>query len=124
LPDAGEVVGEDVPAEEEARELVAEEAASAEDEAGESEVEAAEPDLEVAEEAGQSGGEQALSDVPEASGESVEELADEGQTFEAEVVEGVENAPPADAAEPTIHERVETPNENVPEEEEPGEKRS
>ena len=39
-----------------------------------------------------------LSDEPEASSESVEELADEGQAFEAEVVDGVENAPLADEA--------------------------
>jgi N utilization substance protein A len=140
LPNGGEEIGEDVPAEEEARELVAEEAASAEDQAGESpdeieaagrdeaaagesEIEPAEPDVEVAEEGGQAGSEEGLSDVPEASGESVEELADEGQAFEAEVVDGVENVPPADEAELTIHQRTETPNENVPEEEEPGEKR-
>ena len=140
LPNAGEEVGVDVPAEEEARELVAEEAASAEDEAGESpdevetagrdesaasesEIEPAEPDVDVAEQGGQSGSEEGLSDVPEASAESVEELVDEGQAFESEVVEGVENAPPADEAERTIHQRMETPNENVPEEEEPGEKR-
>ncbi len=140
LSNAGEEVGVDVPAEEEARELVAEEAASAEDEAGESpdeveaagrdesaasasEIEPAEPDVDVAEQGGQSGSEEGLSDVPEASAESVEELADEGQAFEAEVVEGVENAPPADEAELTIHQRIETPNENVSEEEEPGEKR-
>ena len=61
--------------------------------------------------------------MPEASSESVEELADEGQAFEAEVVDAVENAPLADEAERVIHERIETPNENVPDEEEPGEKR-
>jgi N utilization substance protein A len=141
LSDAGEEPGLDVPAEEEARELVAEEAASAEVEAGESpaEVEAAERDDEadepesegaaesdvvLAEEGGQSGDEEGLSDEPEASSESVEELADEGQAFEAEVVDGVENAPLADEAELIIHERPETPNENVPDEELPGEKRS
>ena len=62
-------------------------------------------------------------DEPEASSESVEELADEGQAFEAEVVDGVENAPLADEGERIIHERPETPNENVPDEEEPGEQR-
>jgi len=141
LPDAGEELGEDVPAEEEARELAAEEAASAEDEAGESpdEVEAAgrdeeaeeseiataaEPDVAAGEEGGQAGDEEGLPDVPEASAESVEELADEGQAFEAEVVDGVENAPAADEAERTIHDRPETDNENIPDEEEPGEKRS
>ena len=140
-PEAGEELGEDVPAEEEARELEAEEAAEADDAAGEesdevdaaerddeaeeSELEAgAESDVEPGEEGGQSGDEEGLSDVPEASSESVEELVDEGQTFEAEVVDGVENAPPADEAELVIHERPETANENVPDEEEPGEKRS
>jgi transcription termination/antitermination protein NusA len=141
LPEAGEEVGEDVSAEDEARELASEEAAETEEETGESpeeleaagrdeqadesEIEAAaEPDVEIAEEGGQAGDEEALPDVPEASSESVEELTDEGQAFEAEVVDGVENAPDADEAEVTIHQRLETPDENVPEEEEPGEKRS
>ncbi len=141
LEGAGEAVGQDVSAEEEARELAAEEAAEDEEQAGEepseleasapdeeaaeSEVEAsAETDVDVSDEAGQSGDEEALADVPQASAESVEELADEGQAFEAEVVDAVENAPLADEAERTIHERVETPNENVPDEEEPGEKKS
>ena len=146
LPDAGEELGEDVSVEEEARELAAEEAAeeaesadeaepgespeeidaaARDSKADESEVEAgAEPDVEIAEEGGQSGGEEGISDVPEASSESVEELADEGQACEAEVVDGVENAPLADEAELAIHERPATENENVPEEEEPGEKRS
>ena len=140
-PEGGEEIGEDVSAEEEARELAAEEAAEAAEEAGEtpeeidtaerddaaeeSEVEAAaEADVSPTEEGGQSGDEEALSDVPEAESESVEELADEGQAFEAEVVDGVENAPPADEAELTIHERMETPNENVPDEEKPGEQKS
>ena len=145
LPDAGEEIGQDVSAEEEARELAAEEAAEdagsakdedgessdeidaaeRDDEAEESEVEAAaETDVEVADEGGQSGDEEGLDDVPEASSESVEELVDEGQAFEAEVIDGVENAPLADEAELRIHERPATPNENVPDEEEPGEKRS
>jgi hypothetical protein len=53
--------------------------------------------------AGQSGDTQGLSDVAEAGGESVEELVEEGQSFEAEVISGVENAPDADAAE--VHTR-------------------
>ena len=61
-----------------------------------------------------------MSDEPEASSESVEELVEEGQYFEAEVVDGVENAPLADEGERIIHERPETPNENVPDEEETG----
>ena len=44
----------------------------------------------------QSGDLQGLSDVAEADGESVRELVEEGQFFEADVVSGVENAPPAD----------------------------
>ncbi len=149
LPDAGEAVGQDVPAEEEARELEATEGAESdagavdavEDAtAGESPDEvavaerddaeaesagelSAETDVEPGDEGGQSGDEEGLSDEPEASSESVEELADEGQAFEAEVIDGVENAPLADEGERIFHERIETPNENVPDEEEPGEKR-
>ena len=63
-----------------------------------------------------------LSKEPEASSESVEELVDEGQYFEAEVVDGVENAPPADEAEVTTHERPNVEGESVPDEELPGEK--
>ena len=47
--------------------------------------------------AGQSGDTQGLSDVEGASSESVEELLEEGQTFEAAVVAGIEDAPDADA---------------------------
>ena len=42
--------------------------------------------------AGQSGDAQGLSSVAEADGESVEELAETDQEYEAEVVEGVEDA--------------------------------
>ena len=49
--------------------------------------------------AGQSGDTQGLSDVAEAGGESVEELVEEGQNFEAEAIEGVEDAADADVAE-------------------------
>lgn len=41
---------------------------------------------------GQSGDTQGLSPVADESDESVEELADAGQDYEAEVVEGVEDA--------------------------------
>ena len=136
LPDAGEAVGEDVPVEEEARELAAEEAAEDDEtpedveaaerddaEAESAEEVSAESDVEPSDEGGQSGDEEGLSDDPLSSSESVEELADEGQAFEAEVVDGVENAPLADEGERIIRERPETPNENVPDEEEPGEKR-
>jgi hypothetical protein len=61
--------------------------------------------------AGQSGDDQGLPDVPEADSESVEELADEGQAFEAEVIEGVENAPDADVAE--VHTK-QVPEDDVP----------
>src|SRR6478672_581907 len=49
--------------------------------------------------AGQSGDTQGLSDVAEAGSESVEELEEEGQFFEAELISGVENAPDADESE-------------------------
>ena len=57
---------------------------------------------------------------PEASSESVEELVDEGQYYEAEVVDGVENAPSADVEEVTMHERPSVEGESVPDEELPG----
>jgi hypothetical protein len=47
--------------------------------------------------AGQSGDTQGLSDTEEASSESVLELVEEGQSFEAGIVAGIENAPDADA---------------------------
>jgi hypothetical protein len=49
--------------------------------------------------AGQSGDTQGLSNVAEADSESVKELLEEGQFFEAEVLMGVEQAPDADVAE-------------------------
>ncbi len=49
--------------------------------------------------AGQSGDTQGLSDLAEAGSESVEELVEEGQFFEAELISGVENAPDADEGE-------------------------
>ena len=48
---------------------------------------------------------------------------EEGQYYEAEVIEGVEDAPDADVAEVTTHERPAGENENVPDEEKPGEAR-
>jgi hypothetical protein len=53
--------------------------------------------------AGQSGDTQGLSDVAEAGSESVEELIEEGQAFEAEVISGVEDAPDPDVAEVHTH---------------------
>jgi hypothetical protein len=54
-----------------------------------------------------------LSDVAEAGTESVEELVEEGQSFEAEVTSGVEDAPDADVAE--VHTK-EVPADDVPSE--------
>ena len=61
--------------------------------------------------AGQSGDTQGLSDVAEAGTESVEELLEEGQSFEAEVTSGVENAPDPDVAE--VHTK-QVPEDDVP----------
>jgi hypothetical protein len=44
------------------------------------------------ESAGQSGDTQGLSDTPAAGNQSVEELAEEGQSFEAQIIAGVEDA--------------------------------
>jgi hypothetical protein len=55
----------------------------------------------------QSGDLQGLSDVADADSESVRELVGEGQFFEAEIVNGVENAPPADAGPVKVHRRKE-----------------
>jgi hypothetical protein len=46
--------------------------------------------------AGHSGDTEGLSRAEEADSESVEELVEEGQAFEAGVISGVENAPDAD----------------------------
>jgi hypothetical protein len=63
--------------------------------------------------AGQSGDPQDLSGVVDANDESVEELADTDQAYEAEVVEGVEDA--ADHPERPAHTHVEYGNpEDVP----------
>lgn len=61
--------------------------------------------------AGQSGDTQGLPDEAEAGSESVLELVEEGQSFEAEVISGVENAPDADVAE--VHTR-QVPEDDVP----------
>jgi hypothetical protein len=63
--------------------------------------------------AGQSGDTQGLSDVAEADSESVQELLEEGQYFEAEVLLGVEAADADDMEE--VHTK------EVPEDEEVGE---
>ena len=72
---------------------------------------------------GQSGDLTGLEEEPEASSDSVEDLVETGQYYEAEVIEGIEDAPPADEAEVTTHERPAGENENVPDEEKPGEQR-
>jgi hypothetical protein len=51
--------------------------------------------------AGQSGDLEGLSDVESADSESVEELVEEGQDFEAEIVDAVENAHDPDEGELT-----------------------
>jgi hypothetical protein len=59
----------------------------------------------------QSGDLQGLSNVQGADSESVDELLEEGNSFEAEVVKGVEEAGDADAAEVRTHE---VPQNDVP----------
>ena len=70
--------------------------------------------------AGQSGDIQGLSETEDTNSESVAELLEEGQYFEASVVGGIENTPPADVAEVTTRQ---VPVDDVPgeylEEEEP-----
>ena len=56
-----------------------------------------------ADSAGQSGDTQGLPDIAEAGSESVAELVEEGQFFEAEAIGGVEDAPDPDVAE--VHTR-------------------
>lgn len=63
--------------------------------------------------AGQSGDIQQLPDRPLADSESVEELVEEGNAFEAEVVAGVESAPDADQGEVRTRQ---VPEDDVPEE--------
>jgi hypothetical protein len=63
--------------------------------------------------AGQGGATQQISDTPIADSESVEELAEEGNAFEADAIYGVENASDPDVSEVITHE--------VPEDDVPGE---
>jgi N utilization substance protein A len=122
--DEAAVVDEDAAVSEEEAALeegaIAEEETSVADNGEEKAIEAEDgtPEAEV-----QSGETEGLSTEAGASSESVEELVEEGQYYEAEVVEGVENAPLADEAEVTTHERPSVENENVPDEELPGEQR-
>jgi hypothetical protein len=62
---------------------------------------------------GQSGDLQGLSGIAGAASESVEELLEEGNAFEAEVVRGVQDADNADEREVITHE---VPEDDVPEE--------
>jgi len=62
---------------------------------------------------GQSGDIEGLSGVADADSESVEELLEEGQSYEAEVVRGVEDAPDPDESEVFTKE---VPEDDVPEE--------
>ena len=56
---------------------------------------------------GQAGDLQGLSREEDAGAESVEELVEEGQAFEADVINGVENAPDADEGPIRTHDRLE-----------------
>jgi N utilization substance protein A len=71
---------------------------------------------------GISGDAKGLSDQPTGNEDSVADLVESGQYYEAEVVEGVENAPDADEGEVVAHERPETPEDrlDISDEEEPG----
>jgi hypothetical protein len=62
---------------------------------------------------GQSGDTQGIDARPGGDSESVKELLEEGQSYEAEVVDGVENAPDPDQGEVRTHEVKE---DDVPEE--------
>jgi len=62
---------------------------------------------------GQAGDTQGISSTVGVNSESVEELLEEGQTFEAEVVNGVENAPDPDQGEVRTRQ---LPEDDVPEE--------
>jgi len=54
-----------------------------------------------------------MSDLPDADSESVEELAEEGNAFEADAIQGVEDAKGPDVSEVTTRE---VPEDDVPEE--------
>jgi N utilization substance protein A len=63
--------------------------------------------------AGQSGDLQGISDVADADSESVKDLVEQGNAFEAEAVDGVENAKDPDVSEVTTRQ---VPEDDVPEE--------
>jgi len=62
---------------------------------------------------GQSGALQGLSDVAGADSESVDELVEEGNAFEAGIIKGVQDVPDADEGEVVTHE---VPEDDVPRE--------
>ena len=62
---------------------------------------------------GQAGDTQGLSALPDVDSESVEELMEEGQSFEAEVLNGIERVPDPDEGEIQTQE---VPEDDVPEE--------
>jgi len=64
-------------------------------------------------EGGQSGDLQGLSGIEDVDSESVRELAEEGQDFEAGIIDAVEHAPDPDVSEVRTHE---VPEDDVPEE--------
>lgn len=61
--------------------------------------------------AGQSGDLQQISNVPDADSESAEELVEEGNAFEADAVQGVEDSKPPNLSEVTTRE---VPEDDVP----------
>jgi len=65
----------------------------------------------VPETGGQSGDTQGLSGRPLADSESVRELVEEGQYFEAAFVDAIENAPDPDVSEVVTHE---VPEDDIP----------
>jgi hypothetical protein len=74
---------------------------------------ASEPEGRRARSGGQAGDLQGLASKAGADSESVDELLEEGNAFEAEVVKGVQDAPDADTGEVVAHEM---PEDDVPEE--------
>src|SRR6202035_2957993 len=73
---------------------------------------ASEPEGRRARSGGQAGDLQGLASKAGADSESVDELLEEGNAFEAEVVKGVQDAPDADTGEVVAHE---VPEDDVPE---------
>jgi hypothetical protein len=63
--------------------------------------------------AGQSGDLQGISNVESADSESVDELLEEGNAFEATLIKGIQDAPDPDESEVTTHE---VPEDDVPSE--------